>query len=240
MKVFLLGYNAANYLNNWFKIDNYKNIDFYFIDNGKQDLPKEIKDIHLYTTNKNIGCGGGWNLICDIAFNHMGLEKVIIGEEDAMFNQEMIESLWDYCEPNRLMTTYGNGFGYALFCIHKETFEKIGRFDENIMYAAWEDADHKVRCAKQEVEVFCMEVDPSLNGSATTYDSNSPRNDIHEHNKQYFINKWGADFHIDSTYYDKPFNDNPPFVFDPTLEKHYGELNEFPSKTEYKQYINQI
>jgi hypothetical protein len=237
MKVFLLGYNAVNYFNSWFKINNYKDADFYFIDNGRQNLPNEIKDILLYTTNRNIGCAGGWNLICDIAFNHMGLEKVIIGEEDAIFNQEMIESIWNYCEPDRIMTTYGNGFGYALFCIHKETFKNIGRFDENIMYAAYEDADHKVRCAKQDVEVFCMEVDPSLNGHATTYDLNSPRNGIHEHNKQYFILKWGADFHINSTYYNEPFNSAPSFVFDPTLEEHYGKLDEFPSITEYKNYI---
>jgi GT2 family glycosyltransferase len=236
MKLFLLGYNAVDYLNSWFKTTNYTNTDFYFIDNGQQNLPSEIKDILSFTTTRNIGCAGGWNLICDIAFNHMGLEKVIIGEEDAIFNQEMIESLWNYCEPDRMMTTYGNGFGYALFCIHKETFEKVGRFDENIMYAAWEDADHKVRCAKQGVEVFCMEVDPSLNGNSTAHDPNSPRNDIHEHNKQYFILKWGADFHIDSTYYDEPFKGNPIFTFDPVLEEHYGKLTEFPSQTEYKLY----
>lgn len=236
MKVFLLGYNAVDYLNSWFKIENYKNVDFYFIDNGRQNLPNEIKNILLYTTSQNIGCAGGWNLICDIAFNHMGLEKVIIGEEDAIFNQEMIESLWNYCEPNRVMTTYGNGFGYALFGIHRETFKRVGRFDENIMYAAYEDADHKIRCAKQEIEVFCMEVDPSLNYSSTSFDPKSPRNAIHEHNKQYFILKWGADFHINSIYYDKSFNNNPPFIFDPTLEEHYGKLKEFPSETEYKNF----
>jgi hypothetical protein len=85
-----------------------------------------------------------------------------------------------------------------------------------------------------------MEVDHSLNGNATANDPNSPRNNIHEHNKQYFISKWGADFHIDSTYYDKPFNSNPPFIFDNTLEEHYGKLNEFPSKTEYKNYTKTI
>jgi hypothetical protein len=236
MKVFLLGYNAVTYLDQWFKVSNYKNAEFYFIDNGNQELPQTIKDIHLYTTTKNIGCGGGWNLICDIAFNHMGLEKVIIGEEDAIFNQEMIESLWEYCDSDRVMTTYGNGFGYALFCIHKDTFNKIGRFDENIMYAAYEDADHKVRCSKGNVEVFCMEVDSSLNGNSTAWDLNSPRNAIHEHNKQYFIKKWGMDFDINSLYHDIPFNNMPTFTFDPTLEEHYGQLIKFPSETEYEKY----
>lgn len=239
-KTFILGYNAINLFNDWFKINNYKNTDFYFIDNGRQNLPNEIKNMLLYTTSRNIGCAGGWNLICDIAFKHMGLEKVIIGEEDAIFNQEMLESVWEYCTPDRIMTTYGNGFGYALFCIHKKTFEKIGRFDENIMYAACEDADHKIRCSKGGVEVFCMEADPSLNDHSTAWDPSSPRLGIHEHNLNYLRLKWGADFHINSVYYDKPFNGNPPFIFDPTLEEHYGKLTEFPSETEYKLYKNSI
>ncbi len=234
--VFLLGYNAVDYLDSWLNMKNYNDINFYFIDNGNQTLPTNIQNIHHYTTTKNLGCAGGWNLICDIAFNTLGLDQVIIGEEDAIFNQEMIDNVWNYCTPDRMMTTYGNGFGYALFCIHRETFEKVGRFDENIMFAAWEDADHKVRCAKQNVEVFCMEVDPSLNGSSTSYDANSPRNSIHEHNKQYFISKWGMDFQNNSIYYDIPFNGNPVYEFDPELERHYGKLTEFPSVTEYKNY----
>lgn len=235
-RVFLLGYNAANYLDSWFAVDNYSDADFYFIDNGNQVLPDNIKNIHHYTTTKNLGCAGGWNLICDIAFDTMGLDKVIIGEEDAIFNQEILDSVWDYCTPDRIMTTYGNGFGYALFCIHRDTFHKIGRFDENIMFAAWEDADHKVRCAKEGVEVFCMEVDPKFNGNATAQDPNSPRNAIHEHNKQYFISKWGSDFEPNSIYYDVPFNGNDVYKFDPVLEQHYGTLTEFPSVTDYTNY----
>lgn len=237
--LFILGYNAIDYFDSWFKLENYnEDTQFYLIDNGKQQIPDTIKKIHHYTTNTNLGCAGGWNLICDIAFNTLGLEKVIIGEEDAIFNQQILDALWNHCTPDTLMTTYGNGFGYALFCIHKETFNKVGRFDENIMYAAWEDADHKVRCAKEGVEVFCMEVDSSLNGSSTSFDSNSPRNAIHEHNKQYFILKWGSDFQKDSVYYDKPFNNKPPFVFDPILVEHYGNLTKFPSQTEYDKYRN--
>ncbi len=234
--VFLLGYNASDYLDSWLKLETYNDTNFYFIDNGNQLISDKIKSIYHYTTTKNLGCAGGWNLICDIAFNTMGLDKVIIGEEDAIFNIEMLNALWEHCTPDRVMTTYGNGFGYALFCIHKDTFNKVGRFDENIMYAAWEDADHKVRCANDNIEVFCMDVNSSLNGSSTSYDGNSPRNSIHEHNKQYFIQKWGSDFLDTSTYYTTPFNGNPPFIFDPTLEQHYGTLTEFPSETEYKNY----
>jgi len=236
MNVFILGYNAADYFNEWFKKENFQNVKFRFIDNGNQALPEKVKDISIYTTSRNIGCGGGWNLICDIAFDYMGLDKVIIGEEDAIFNQDMLESLYNHCEPDRLMTTYGNGFGFALFCIHKDTFNKVGRFDENFLFAGAEDEDYKIRCAKNNVEVFCMEVDPSLNGHASTYDPKSPRTSVEPHNLQYLKLKWGAPFHTNSIYYDKPFNGNPPFIFDPTLELHYGKLDKFPSELEYEKF----
>jgi hypothetical protein len=67
-QLFFLGYNAADYLNGWFKKENYSGVDFHFIDNGKQNLPQPIEDMLYYTTTENIGCGGGWNLILDIAF----------------------------------------------------------------------------------------------------------------------------------------------------------------------------
>jgi hypothetical protein len=35
-QLFFLGYNAADYLNGWFKKENYSGVDFHFIDNGKQ------------------------------------------------------------------------------------------------------------------------------------------------------------------------------------------------------------
>jgi hypothetical protein len=237
-QLFFLGYNAADYLNNWFKKENYSGVDFYFIDNGKQNLPQPIKDMLYYTTTENIGCGGGWNLILDIAFNHLGLEKVLIGEEDAQFNQEMLDALWEHTTPDRLMTTYGNGFGFALFCVHKDTHSKIGDFDENYLYAASEDADYKVRCAKAGIEVFCMEVDPRLNGSATSFDPNSPRPAVEQHNKDYFKLKWGNAFEDNNEYYNEPFNSNPPFVFDPLFVEKYGERVVFPSKSEYINFIN--
>lgn len=237
--LFFLGYNAAGYLSQWFNKDEFQGVDFHFIDNGNQTLPPSIQEMHYYTTSENLGCGGGWNLICDIAFNHLGLEKVLIGEEDAQFNQEMLDALWEYTEPDRLMTTYGNGFGFALFCVHKDLFKKVGRFDENFLYAACEDADYKVRCTNAGITVHCMEVDPSLNGSSTSFDPLSPRSAVEQHNKDYFKLKWGHDFigEWKPVYYLEAFNNQPPFIFDPLFTEKYGERVVFPSESEYIKFI---
>lgn len=232
--IFILGYNACNYFCEWFKIENYSDTcQFYFIDNGNQKLNKYITDnMNVYTTSQNIGCGGGWNLICDIAFNSLGLDKVIVGEEDALFGQDIIDALWENAEPTRLMTTYNNGFGYALYCIHKDIFKSVGRFDENIMWAGCEDNDYTYRCKLKEIEVFNLDIPSSYNGNSTSTDPTSPSLKVGKHNADYVYNKWG------NYTYTSPFNGQVPFIFDPLLESHFGTLSEFPSVSEYKIYSN--
>lgn len=232
--VVILGYNAANYFTEWFKLENYStDTKFYFVDNGQQTLPKLIQDgMNPYTTTKNIGCAGGWNLICDIAFNTLGLDKVIIGEEDALFDQNILDTLWADANENNLATTYGNGFGYALFCMHKDVFAKVGRFDENFLWAACEDNDYTYRCELNSITVSNLNVPSHLNGNATAVDPNSPRNQVFQHNADYINNKWS----IQGFRYKTPFNGEPHPMFDPLLIHHFGDIEEFPSVSEYKKY----
>ncbi len=233
--VVILGYNAANYFTQWFKLENYStDTKFYFVDNGQQNLPDSIvKTMNPYITTKNIGCAGGWNLICDIAFNSLGLDKVIIGEEDAMFNQVVLDALWSQSTETNLATTYGNGFGYALFCMHKEVFTKVGRFDENFLWAACEDNDYTYRCQLAGVTVSNLGVPSHYNGSATTSDPNSPRHAVHTHNVEYIGQKWGVNYE-----HKIPFGGAEYPTFDPLLVSHFGDITEFPSVTEYKNYCS--
>ena len=45
----------------------------------------------LNQAKKNIGCAGGFNLICYIAFEYLGLEKIIIGQEDTIVEEKEME-----------------------------------------------------------------------------------------------------------------------------------------------------
>lgn len=231
--VFILGYNACDYFCEWFHYNNYsEEYQFYFIDNGQQILsPKITEGMPVYVTSRNIGCAGGWNLICDIAFNSLNLDRVIVGEEDALFSQEILDSLWDNSDPRRLMTTYNNGFGYALYCMHSKIFEEVGRFDENILWAGCEDNDYNHRCNLAGVEVYNLDVPSFYNGNSTSTDPTSPSLKVGKHNADYVKDKWG-DYK-----YTVPFDGIAPFKFDPLLVEHFGNILEFPSQTEYKLYI---
>jgi hypothetical protein len=232
--IFILGYNAVNYFTEWFDLKNYSQQDtkFYFVDNGQQKLPELVLDnMTPYVTSRNIGCSGGWNLICDIAFNALNLEKVIIGEEDALFSQDILDALWEQASETNLATTYNNGFGYALYCMHREVYNKVGRFDENILWAGCEDNDYNHRCTLAGVTTTNLDVPSSYNGSATSTDPNSPRLLVGSHNANYVDQKWG------NYKYAQPFNGMPYPKFVPLLLEAFGSITEFPSQTEYKRYI---
>jgi hypothetical protein len=233
--VFVLGYNANDYFTEWFNLANYSDeYQFYFIDNGRQQLNSYITDnFDVYTTTTNIGCAGGWNFICDIAFKHMGLEKVIVSEEDSRFSLEILDALWDNSTATSLATTYNNGFGYALYCMHRDIFNTVGRFDENILWAGCEDNDYDHRCKLHNVQNINLNVPSMFNGNSTSTDPNSPSLKVGQHNADYVKQKWG------NYEYTTPFNGTPPFEFDPLLEQHFGKLTEFPSVTEFKNYTQQ-
>lgn len=230
--VFVLGYNANNYFTEWFHLSNYSDdYQFHFIDNGQQQLNSYITDnFDVYTTTTNLGCSGGWNFICDIAFKHMDLEKVIVSEEDSRFSLEILDALWENSTTTTLATTYNNGFGYALYCMHRDIFNTVGRFDENILWAGCEDNDYDYRCKLHGVQNVNLDVPSMFNGNSTSTDPNSPSLKVGQHNADYVKHKWG-DYQ-----YNIPFNGNAPFEFDPLLEQHFGKLTEFPSVTEFKTY----
>ena len=67
---FILGYQGFNYFKEKFDKEKFPNTILRIIDNGNQ----KINEHQLYQTKKNLGCAGGWNLICYIAFEYLGLE----------------------------------------------------------------------------------------------------------------------------------------------------------------------
>ena len=68
------------------------------IDNGNQ----KISGHQHYKTKKNIGCAGGWNLICYIAFEYLGLEKIVIGQEDVIIEENEMREVLEKCNENTI------------------------------------------------------------------------------------------------------------------------------------------
>ena len=226
---FVLGYNGCDYFDKWYDREQFQNTKLYYIDNGRQNLSDKLKNDLVYTTTKNIGCAGGWNLMCDYAFKILNLDKIIIGQEDAMISEEILEELYNRCNPTTICGTYDNSFDFAVFSLHRDTFNLIGRADENILFAGCEDDDYKHRCKLNNVKIDSLGIPHGYNISIANNDNCKPR-ETSVYNAEYVNKKWGG------YTYTIPFNDIN-YVHLPTemFIKYYGNTSGWPSFNELKQ-----
>jgi len=227
---FVLGYNAINYFEQWYDFNQFTNTNLSIIDNGRQSSSEKINPYIIHTNKKNIGCAGGWNLICDIGFNHYGFEKIIIGQEDARISESIFDALLEECNPNTLCGTFNNGFTFSTFAIHRDTFHKVGRFDENIVYVGCEDNDYQYRCELNEVEVKCLGISNGFNCSIANNDDVKPP-ETSPANANYVHTKWG-DYK-----YKTAFNGIDVPKYSEWFTKLYGNPDEWPSETEYTLFL---
>lgn len=230
--LFILGYNGSDYFDSWYDREQFQNTKLYYFDNGQQSLSNILKKDCVHITEKNIGCAGGWNLICDIGFDSMKLEKIVIGNEDAMISEEILDELYKKCEPSVLCGTYDNNWEFSSFCIHRDTFKKVGRFDENIIFVGCEDDDYKYRCKLNNIKIDNLGVSYKYNISIANNDKTKPR-ETSIYNGEYVKEKWGNNTYI------IPFNDSS-YIHKPTkmIKKYYGDIKEWLSEVEYKKFKN--
>ena len=227
-KIFVLGYNGCDYFENWYDRDQFQNTKLYYFDNGQQKLSDTLKKDLVYTTTRNIGCAGGWNLMCDYAFNTLKLDKIIIGQEDSIISEEILEELYNRCNPSTICGTYDNSFDFAVFSLHKETFLKLGRFDENILFAGCEDDDYKHLCRLNNIRIESLGVPHSYNISIANNDRCKP-SETSIYNAKYVNEKWG-NYNFNIPFNDKNYKHKPTNMF----KKYYGQTTEWPSEKEFK------
>ncbi len=246
--IFVLSYSAAqSFFDN---TNTVKNSIYYFIDNGNQKYSPTF-GCNFFTTERNIGCAGGWNLICKIAFDEMELDKIVITQDDAKIPPELIELALE--ETNGLCITgvIQPFFEFSTFVITREVWETVGEFDENFIYVYSEDADYKQRCMLNGVIINSLYVEnKDVNESASI--KNDPSVDKINYNRQYLQFKWGDSVHPNPSAradYQPPFTNRTPFAqeheglplnFLPITQRIkniYGDITMFPSEIEYRRFL---
>ena len=183
--VFILGYGSSQTLDSWFDPSAFPNIQFFIVDNGKQTYSKKLQPYVLYQTQHNLGCAGGWNLICYIAFLYaeFGFDKIIISNEDNIFTEEMIKQVYESTSNTHIQGTYDRAFEFSMFGITKDCYLKVGKFDENFLMASSEDLDYKYRCKLADVTIGSLNISADLNKSETGGDT-IPK--FRDYNKWYY------------------------------------------------------
>lgn len=210
--IFVLSYCGAQEFFDSIEIEKFPDSTFYFIDNGNQNYVPSF-DCFTYTTSTNLGCAGGWNLICDIAFKHFNLDNIIITQDDATYTNEQLEDA--LLETNEVCLTgvYQPHFEFSCFAINKNTYANVGRFDENFIYVYSEDADYKQRCMLKGVVLNSLMYNSTESNKSLTLKKQPSLNKI-LYNRAYLQFKWGDSVHpsalarADSQ---APFSFNSPF-----------------------------
>lgn len=221
MALAILTYNA---------IDLWKPVDYptFIVDNGNQQVSTP------YRTSRNIGCAGGWNLICDIAFKSMNLEKIIISQDDVYVTKEELNQLYDACSNNVVSSLIMAHFEFSCFCIHKDTFNKVGRFDENFINLYGEDADYKQRMLLSGINLVSKNM-INRNKSATI--QREPSVDRLHSNMIYLKYKWGSEATQPPFNYKTPFNKDHTIDYIPfsnRLKYAFTGYTNFPSIVEFE------
>lgn len=215
----------------------------YFIDNGNQIYTPSFS-CKTYTTSRNIGCAGGWNLICDIAFDTLDLNKIVITQDDAEVGEPLLHQALEETHGSMITGIFPPFFEFSTFVITKEVWRTVGRFDENFIYVYSEDADYKQRCMLSGVTINSLYAQNVSNTSA----SRKAVNKI-QANRQYLTSKWGSSIHpsgVARADFQPPFEYRQPFgtaiapldyaPISSELKQLYTLSNEFPSELEYERF----
>jgi len=233
--LFILGYGSSKFLDAWIEPTSFPNTTIRIVDNGNQNYSERLKPYVHYHTSQNLGCAGGWNLICQIAFDKLGLEKVLISNEDNLYSEEYLEALYEQCNPTNIAGTYDRAFEFSLFCIHRNTFRTLGVFDENVILAAGEDNDYKYRCKLKGVTVSCLGISADYNASETGGDSIPV---VRDENITYMTSKW-QNYTSPLAHNSLLYNTSPELYISDRLKSRY-QTDIFPSLLEFKLYNENI
>jgi GT2 family glycosyltransferase len=230
--LFILGYGSSKFLDAWIDPLQFKNTTIRIVDNGQQQYSNRLQPYIYHVSSRNLGCAGGWNLICQIAFDQLNLEKVIISNEDNLYSEEYIEALYKQCTPSNIAGTYDRAFEFSLFCIHRDTYKTVGMFDENVIMAAGEDNDYKYRCQLHGVTITSLNISADYNASETGGDSIP---DIRDENIRYVTNKW-SNYNSLTAHGDSKYNNHPELYISERLKTLY-QTEQFPSIIEFNSLI---
>ncbi len=227
---FILTFQGFEYFKEKYKYENFSKTKIIIVDNGNQ----KIKNFESYTSSKNLGCAGGWNLICYIGFDYLNLDKIIIGQDDLFVEENELEQLLEVCNENSIAGLINPHFEFSTFAIHKDTFKKIGRFDENCIDAYCEDTDYKQRCYLNNVEIKSLKKSIDKNMGLSRI-KNTRIFDTIVVNRAYIKKKWGKSTNKDKL---SAQDEQPPYEYKfPFNNKDY-ETNFLPITDRMKRIQN--
>jgi hypothetical protein len=227
--VFVLTYMGMDYFSKWSaEVRTTTDLQFIIVDNGSQTIPESLTKYPIFQTSQNVGCAGGWNVISNIAFNVYGMDKIIIAQDDAMFNISMLNDIWEHSTDDVIAGAYNRSFEFSLFGLTKVFWNTVGMFDENFIYVTGEDDDYKHRAKLYNKKVISLNYSADMNRSLTSRHITEVAKPANIYNLEYIKSKWGSKYELTCPFGDTSMSPKDLLIFD-GLRDVYGNIDKFPS-----------
>jgi GT2 family glycosyltransferase len=181
---------------------NFPLTEIYIIDNGNQGIIEDDITVHLIIPEQPLGVAASWNLLCDKIFKKHKFALIL--NDDILLNKNDL-GIFNFLTLNKGGDFYVSQNGFCSFILPKETFQKIGAFDERFVGAYFEDRDYERRMILAKMKVIRHAfLNPSIFNESSSIKKDEALNKNYKNNWQYYCEKWGGS--IGGEKYLTPFN----------------------------------
>lgn len=167
----------------------FPNVEIFILDNGNQNMDFEYSNVYVYSSEKNLGVAASWNELCGLIFKEH--QYALMLNDDIEFSKPEQEIL--YLLENNTFDFYVGPYYWSAFILPRQTFMKVGKFDEVFYPAYFEDNDFAYRlklnnCSYHSTETLL----PTVCRNSMTLKKDTTINKTFEDLKRYYAAKWGG------------------------------------------------
>lgn len=154
--------------------------------------------MRVSTSLGNYGVSRIWNKFADMSFAE-NMDYIVIANDDVILYHTTLKRLLSAAYSNpRGVTAFQGDNAFSLFVLSRYAWETVGKFDENLYPAYFEDGDYSRRMRLEDNVPLIQIPGPAYYhvGSKTINDF-TPENIQRHHmqfsnNEIYYISKWGG------------------------------------------------
>lgn len=161
----------------------------YIVDNGNQNIILQ-DNLFVIKNDRNLGVGASWNQLCKKIFENY--EYALILNDDIYLGRvyEQIISLADKKKAQFIRATPD----WCVFLIHRDTYKKVGSFDECFYPAYYEDKSYEYRMRLAGVPILKHpDLNPIVYQSSKTLEKEPKILEQAKRNKRLYIQMWGGE-----------------------------------------------
>ena len=170
---------------------DFPSTSIFIIDNGNQNIQSENNIISQrpmpdYT---RLSVAASWNVLCNIIFQSH--THAFILNDDVLYEKgfnTIIHTIQTY-----LADFYVSQGGFHSFILPRETYQKIGGFDENFKGAYFEDRDYERRLKIAKMHTHrSLFLEPLVYETSASIKKDPCLNKHYSDNAEYYRQKWGG------------------------------------------------